>query len=279
MAHVRFRFLFRPVAAVTALSAGLVLLSGCGGGGSRKAGAGAEKADKQGPVVVATSSWEAALAKAAGARNVTSIVPASIKHAPDYDVKPSDLTAVADADYVLYASFEPFAGRIKDAASSKAKAVEVNLDNTPEKTKAEVTKLGKEFGTEKAAAQWNAKFTAEWDSLAKKVKDTWPGGKAPVVASQMFTTWAAKLAGAKVVGTYGPEAVTPAQLSALSAKKPKFVLENENMSTGTVLPGSGAKQLNIVNYPGADLDLLGVYRKAAGQMEKAFSEAGPGAGS
>ncbi|MEU5209944.1 zinc ABC transporter substrate-binding protein [Streptomyces sp. NPDC020742] len=267
MAHLRV--LFRPVAAVAALSAGLVLLTGCGGDSGTAGGGG--KADKKGPVVVATSSWEAALAKAAGAENVTSIVPASIKHAPDYDLKPSDLTAVADADYVLYASFEPFAGRIKDAAGSKAKVVEVNLDNTPAKTKAEVTKLGRKFGTERAATKWNATFTAEWDSLAKQVKATWPGGKAPTVAAQTFTTWAAKLAGAKVVGTYGPEAVTPAQLSALSAKKPKFVLENENMSTGTVLPGSGAEQLNIVNYPGADLDLLGVYRKAAGQMEKAFS--------
>ncbi|MEU9121048.1 ABC transporter substrate-binding protein [Streptomyces sp. NPDC048506] len=269
MAYVRFPL--RPVAAVTALSAGLVLLTGCGDGTSSGKGEGEKAGKSSGPVVVATSSWEAALAKAAGAKNVTSIVPASIKHAPDYDVKPSDLTKVAEADYVLYASFEPFAGRIKDAAGSQAKAVEVNLDNTPAKTRAEVTKLGKAFGTEQAAARWNAEFTGEWDSLAKQVKATWPGGKAPAVAAQMFTTWAAQLAGAKVVGTYGPEAVTPAQLSALSAKKPKFVLDNENMSTGIVLPASGAKQLNIANYPGADLDLLGVYRKAAGQMEKAFS--------
>ncbi|MGW7486276.1 ABC transporter substrate-binding protein [Streptomyces sp. NPDC054786] len=272
MAHVRV--LFRPVAAVTALSAGLVLLTGCGGGsdnGGTDKSSGKAGASSSGPVVVATSTWEAALAKAAGAKNVKYIVPASIRHAPDYDLKPSDLTAVAGADYVLYASFEPWAGKIKDSAGSQAKLVEVNLDNTPAAAKAEVTKLGKKFGTEQAAAKWNTKFGAQWDSLAKQVKATWPGGRSPAVASQMFTTWAAKLAGAKVVGTYGPEAVTPAQLSALSAKKPKFVLDNENMSTGTVLPGSGAKQLNIVNYPGPDLDLLAVYRKAAGLMEKAFS--------
>ncbi|MFE3883690.1 ABC transporter substrate-binding protein [Streptomyces lydicus] len=271
MAHVRV--LFRPLAAVTALSAGLLLLTGCGDG-SGKAGtdrAGGAGSASSGPVVVATSSWEAALAKAAGAKNVKSLVPASVRHAPDYDLKPSDLAAVAGADYVLYASFEPFAGRIKEAAGSKAKLVEVNLDNAPATTKAEVTKLGKKFGTERTAAEWNTKFTAEWASLAQQVKATWPGGKAPAVAAQKFTTWAAELAGAKVAGTYGPEAVTPAQLSALSKKKPAFVLDNENMSTGTVLPGSGAQQLNIVNYPGADLDLLGVYRKAAGQLEKAFS--------
>ncbi|MFD9207269.1 ABC transporter substrate-binding protein [Streptomyces sioyaensis] len=260
------RRFFRPL---TALSAGLLLLTGltgCGAGSDKDAAKGSS-----GPVVVATSSWEAALAKAAGAKNVKSLVPASIRHAPDYDLKPSDLATVSGADYVLYASFEPFAGRIKEAAGSHAKLVELTLDNAPATTKAQVTKLGKKFGTEPAAAKWNSTFTARWQSLGRQVKASWPGGKAPTVAAQKFTTWAADLAGARVVGTYGPEAVTPGRLSALTAKKPAFVLENENMSTGTVLPGSGAEQLNIVNYPGKDLDLLAVYAKAATQMERAFS--------
>ncbi|MFJ6789366.1 metal ABC transporter substrate-binding protein [Streptomyces angustmyceticus] len=266
----RARVLVRPL---VALSAGLLLVSGCGGSGasSKDASHGTSGKSGSGPVVVATTSWEAALAKAAGAENVRSLVPASIRHAPDYDLKPSDLSAVADADYVLYAPFEPFAGRIKEAASSRAKMIDLELDNSPAKTSANVTRLGKAFGTEQAAAKWNADLAAEWKSLAGRLKAARPDGKAPAVASQVFTTWAAKLAGARLVGTYGPEAVSPAQLSRLSAKKPAFVLENENMSTGTVLPGSGAKQLNIVNYPGKDLDLLAVYRKAAEQMTKAFA--------
>ncbi|WP_432144491.1 ABC transporter substrate-binding protein [Streptomyces sp. bgisy084] len=262
----RIRGLVRPL---TALSAGLLLISGCGSA-PEKTAATSDKASS-GPVVVATTVWEAALAKAAGAKQVTSLVPASIRHAPDYDVKPSDLAKVAQADYVLYSSFEPFAGRIKEAAGSEAKMIELNLDNTPSKTTANVTRLGKAFGTQPAAARWNTTFGKEWESLHKKVRASWPGGKAPAVTAQMFTGWAAKLAGARLVGTYGPEAVTPAQLSELSAKKPEFVLDNANMSTGTVLPGAGAEQLNIANYPGQDLDLLAVYRKAAQQMEKAFA--------
>ncbi|MFG2288194.1 ABC transporter substrate-binding protein [Streptomyces sp. NPDC048595] len=265
------------VRSLTALSAALLLLTACGGSGG-SGGSGDKTASEGkggtspsgGPVVVATSSWEAALAKAAGAKHVQYIVPASIRHAPDYDLKPSDLTKVAEADYVLYASFEPFAGRIKEAAGSKAKLVEVNLDNDPAATEAGVTKLGKLFGTEQTATKWNAEFAAQRKKLAEQVKSTWPDGKRPVVVAQAFTTWAAELAGAQLAGTYGPDQVTPAQLSKLSAKKPEFVLDNANMSTGTVLPGSGAEQLSVVNYPGADLDVIGVYRTAAEQMEKAF---------
>ncbi|WP_431683071.1 metal ABC transporter solute-binding protein, Zn/Mn family [Kitasatospora sp. KL5] len=261
MAHNRV-----PVRHLVALSAGLLLLTACGSTSSS-----ADNGRPAGPVVVATTTWEAALAKAAGATNVKVLVPAQVKHAPDYELKPSDLTAVAGADFVLYASFEPFAGRIKEAAGSKAKPVEVTLDNHRDATATEVTRLGAAFGTEQAAARWNTAFAAEYEKLARQVKAEWPAGKAPVVVTQTFTSWAADLAGVQPAGSYGPEAVTPAQLAELSAKKPQFVLENAGMSTGTVLPGSGAKQIDIVNYPGEGLDMLAVYRSAAEQLRKALS--------
>ncbi|WPW26761.1 ABC transporter substrate-binding protein [Streptomyces atratus] len=252
-----------------ALSAALALVAGCGNDAS-SSGDGGDKHDGQ-PVVIVTTTWEGALAKAAGAEDVKVIVPQSVQHAPDYDPKPSDLAAVAGADFVLYASFEPYAGKIKEAAGSKAELVEVNLDNDADKVEAEVAKLGKLFGTEGTAAKWKTTFDSEYAKLSKDLKAKWPGGKSPVVVSQVFTTWAAKLAGANLVGTYGPEAVTPAQLAKLGEKKPALVLDNAHMSTGTVLPDSGAKQVEIVNYPGEELDLLPVYRNAATAMKEAMS--------
>ncbi|MEV6138950.1 zinc ABC transporter substrate-binding protein [Nocardia sp. NPDC051990] len=223
------------------------------------------------PKVVATTAWEAAFAKAAGVESVKVIVPASVHHAPDYDPKPSDLTAVAEADFVLYASFEPFAGKIKEAAGSKAKLIEVNLDNSADKVTAQVKSLGTEFGTSDHADPWVTAFAAEYDKLGKDIRAAWPGSKQPTVVAQVFSTWAAQLAGADIVGTYGPEAVTPGQLAGLAAEKPDFVFDNAHMSTGAVLPDSGAKQVSIVNYPGQDLDLLTVYRDAATTLKKAMS--------
>ncbi|MCY0950061.1 metal ABC transporter solute-binding protein, Zn/Mn family [Streptomyces sp. H27-S2] len=269
------------ISSLLALSAALFLTAGCGGdtasdaasdaasgtaSDTPAAGGGAPKKDK--PVVVVTTTWEGAFAKAAGAEDVKVIVPQSVQHAPDYDPKPSDLAAVAKADFVLYAPFEPYAAKIKEAAGSKAKLVEVNLDNDPDKVNAEVAKLGALFGTEEAAARWKTGFDTEYAKLNTELRAAWPGGKAPSVVTQVFTAWAAKLAGATTVGTFGPEAVTPARLAELSAKKPALVLDNAHMSTGTVLPDSGARQLKIVNYPGDDLDLLPVYRNAAAELKK-----------
>lgn len=267
MARTRVRI--TPVLALT-LTAGLALtVTGCGGdSGSTSSGA-KNSSDK--PVVVATTTWEGALAKAAGAQDVKVIVPQSVQHAPDYDPKPSDLAAVADADYVLYAPFEPYAAKIKEAAESDAELVEVSLDNDADKAKAEVTRLAKMFGTQDAAARWTASFDSEYGTLQKDLKAQWPDGKRPTVVAQVFSTWAAKMTGADLAGTYGPEAVTAKQLSDLSKKKPRLVLNNAHMTTGTVLPDSGAEQVDIVNYPGEDLDLLAVYRDAAQMVETAMA--------
>ncbi|GGO95555.1 metal ABC transporter solute-binding protein, Zn/Mn family [Wenjunlia tyrosinilytica] len=263
MARTRVR-----ITSLLALSAALALAAGCGGDTASKDSTEGKKGK---PVVVATTTWEGAFAKAAGARDVTVIVPRSVHHAPDYDPKPSDLAAVAKADFVLYAPFEPYAAKIKEAAGSEADLVEVSLDNDPDKVKSQVDKLAKRFGTEDAAARWKTGFDSQYTALAKDLKAAWPGGKSPDVITQVFTSWAAKLAGATSVGTYGPEAVTPAQLSELSKKKPALVLDNVHMSTGKVLPDSGAKQVEIVNYPNSDLDLLPVYRDAAAKLKKAMS--------
>ncbi|MFD6227664.1 ABC transporter substrate-binding protein [Streptomyces sp. NPDC060232] len=265
MARTRVR-----IPAVLTLSAALFLTAGCGNDASSASGGKPELPRTGKPSVVVTTTWEGALAKAAGAQDIKVIVPQSVHHAPDYDPKPSDLAAVSKADFVLYAPFEPYAAKIKEAAGSEAKLVEVELDNDPDKVSAEVGRLAGLFGTADDAAQWKTGFDAEYAKLNKELQAGWPGGRSPSVVTQVFTAWSAKLAGATTVGTYGPEAVTPAQLAELAAKKPSLVLDNAHMSTGAVLPDSGAKQVRIVNYPGDDLDLLPVYRNAAAELKKAM---------
>ncbi|MEG3627862.1 metal ABC transporter solute-binding protein, Zn/Mn family [Streptomyces poriticola] len=271
MARIRVRTVRVP--ALVALSAALALTAtACGSdepATEDKGAAGPKRGDA--PVVVATTTWEGAFAKAAGAEDVTVIVPSSAQHAPDYDPKPSDLAAVAEADFVLYAPFEPYAAKIKEAAGSDAELVEVDLDNAAGRASAEVTRLGGLFGTEDAAARWNASFESEYATLQKDLKQAWPGGTAPAVVAQVFSVWSAEMAGAEVRGTYGPEAVTAEQLSELAKKKPAFVLDNVHMSTGKVLPDSGAEQVGIVNYPDEDLDLMGVYQDAADAITKALA--------
>ncbi|MFI9550550.1 metal ABC transporter solute-binding protein, Zn/Mn family [Nonomuraea endophytica] len=239
------------------LAAAVVLaVTGCGQSTDTKSG---------GLKVVAASSWEAGFAKAAGATDITVIVPPGVNHAPDYDPKPSDLAKVAEADVVLYAAFEGFAGKLKEAAGSKAKVIEVALDNSPEKVKAEVTRLAGQFGTAEAAKTWTAGFDTEYAALKQKL-----AGKSPVIVSQAFVVWAADLAGVQPAGVYGPQPPTAAQLADLAAKKPTLILDNSAMPAGETLSNVQAKRVVINNFPGDDHDLIGMYKANADTLLKAL---------
>lgn len=222
-----------------------------------------------GPKVVASTSWVGALAKAAGATDITVIAPASVQHPPDYDPKPSDLTAVAGADYILFAEFDGFATKIKDAAGGEGKLVPVELENTPAKIKSEVTRLGELFKTSAAATAWLGTFDTEYAKLSGEVKAKLPK-PAPAAVSHLFMAYWGDFAGVTVAGTYGPQPVSASQLAELTGKKPGLILANAH------LPGAnpdiaGAKRVDIVNYPGADLDLLGVFRTNAQHFTAAFT--------
>ncbi|MDA0567446.1 zinc ABC transporter substrate-binding protein [Streptomonospora sp. S1-112] len=262
-----------------ALTAAALLMGGaaCGTGPAPDGGADSGGA---GPAVVATTTWQAAFARAAGAQDVTVIVPASVQHAPDYEPRPSDLAAVAGAEFVLYSPFESFAEQITEAAGADAEAVEVNADNSPDVIAAEVAELGERFGTAEAAREWLAEFDSVRARLREDVEADWPGGERPTAVAQVYAGWAAELAGAEVVGTYGPDQVSPQEVAELSGAEPDLVLDNAHMSTGAVLPDSGAAEVDVVNYPGEDQDLLAVYRsnaEAIGAALRGEEPPGPGA--
>lgn len=259
--------LFRAAAA-TALAAMLVSLTGCGSTDEDTPGGTASTAPKA-MKVVASTSWVGALAKAAGATDITVIAPSSAQHPPDYDPKPSDLASVAGADYVLFAEFDGFAAKIKEAAGGDGELVPVELENTPAKIRAEVTRLGTLFGTTAAATIWLRSFDTEYTKLSNDLKGKVPS-PAPTAVSHMFMAYWADFAGLKVTGVYGPAPVTPSQLQELTAEKPGIVLANAHVPGGNP-EIDGAERVDIVNYPKDDLDLIGVFRANAATLTAALS--------
>lgn len=255
-----------------ALSAMAVVLAfsttGCGTDDEDSPAGAAPTAATAGPKVVASTSWVGALAKAAGVTDITVIAPASVQHPPDYDPKPSDLVSVSGADYVLFAEFDGFAAKIKEAAGGNGKLVPVELENTPAKITSEVNRLAAMFGTQAAATTWLAAFDSEYAKLSGEVKAKLPS-PAPSAVSHLFMAYWGDFAGIQVAGTYGPQPVSPAQLQELTAKKPALVLANAHVA-GANAEIEGAKRVDIVNYPKDDLDLLGVFRANAAALTAAL---------
>lgn len=224
------------------------------------------------PKIVASTSWVAAFAKAAGATEITVIAPSSLQHPPDYDPKPSDLAAIAGADYVLMAGFEGFAAKMTEAVGQDtAKLVTVATENSPEAIHKEVTRLGALFGTADAAAAYLAAFDTEYAALAADVQAAVNGAQ-PVVVNQLFVTPFVYFAGLQSAGSYGPMPMTPAELKTLSDLNPAYVFENAHMPAGqAIVEATGAVRVDLVNFPGDDYELLSVFRSNAATLKTVFA--------
>lgn len=251
-------------------------LSACGSGTNESSDTGGSEqtggADG-GPRVVASTSWVGAFASAAGASDVQLIAPADLQHPPDYDPRPSDLAAVADADFVLYTEFDGFAQRLREATGSEAELVPVALENSPAGVRAEVTRLGELFGTEEAAQEYLDGFDAEYARLSEEVQMSLPDPPPRVVSNVFFTPWV-EFAGVELVGAYGPQPPDPSQIVELNGESPELVFENAHIPVGEPLVESGATEIELINFPGEDLDLLGVFRENARRIEGALPPSG-----
>ncbi len=221
--------------------------------------------------IVASTSWVGALAAAAGASDITVIAPSSVQHPPDYDPKPSDLVAVANADYVLMAGYEGFAQRLQEAVGGDpSKVITVTTEYSPPAIHAEVKHLGELFGTSATADAFLSKFDSEYARLSDQVKAAL-GDRKPVVVTHLFMTPWVFFAGLEPAGSYGPAPMTADELKTLADKKPEFIFENVHMGGGgPLVEATGAKKIDLVNFPVKELDLFEVFETNTQTLLAAF---------
>jgi zinc transport system substrate-binding protein len=219
--------------------------------------------------VVASTTWAGAFSKAAGATDVVVIAPADFPHPPDYDPRPSDLAAIAGAKFVVMAPFDGFAKRLQEATGSAAQIVTVDLENTPGKIRSEVARLAKIFGTETASHAFLTRFDSEYARLSAQVKREL-GERKPVVVGHRFMAYWADFAGLPIAGVYGPRPLQPQELADLVTKKPGVIFKNGQTERGNapsagraIADATGARQVEILNFPGKSLDLLEVFEENA----------------
>ena len=257
-----------------------LLLAACGSDGSEGSeGSGgstsspSETADQgasEAPNVVASTSWVGAVAKLAGATDITVIAPTNVTHPPDYDPKASDLVALDNADYILLAGFEGFADRMREAAGTDAEVLEVVTDYDPAKVREQAMALAEAWGTEDVAEENVSAYEQAYGDAMRALQAQTGDAPQKVVAQQFVAGWAA-FAGYEPVGTYGPEPTTPSQVAELTGLEPTLVFENSHMGGGDeIAASSGAQLVPLVNFPGDDLELMAVVETNVDLIEEAI---------
>ncbi|HUW70947.1 MAG TPA: zinc ABC transporter substrate-binding protein [bacterium] len=201
--------------------------------------------------VVASTSWTAAFARAAGATDIVTIAPLELKHPPEYEIKPSDLAAVAGAQFLVHSGYERFAKRLAETAGIDGLTIaQVYTDNIPATFKSEAHKLAVLFGTLPAYESWAARFDTLTASMKMAVSEAFPDKR--VVAHAYLKTYAQWL-GFDVVGTFGPGEPSPAVLLELAKAKPALIIDNyHNPSGSSIVAATGAPLVTLINFPGKD---------------------------
>ena len=126
----------------TLIIASLLLLPGCG------------TPIKSDITVVATNSWTAAFARAAGAKNVLVLAPFDMEHPSEYELRVADISVIAHAKVIIFAGYETMVKRLQSGMDLKKEVLlRIDTDYSMATMEKSVMEIAQRLGTEKVALQ------------------------------------------------------------------------------------------------------------------------------
>lgn len=202
-------------------------------------------------VIIASTSWVAAIAYCAGAENVHILAPVDLRHPPEYELKPSDLKAASKARLIIYAGWEMFAKKLAETAGSAGvEVLQIRVSNDPDDIKAEAKKIAELLGSTEKYESWAAGFDAFASGIKDDVRQVYSGKRSVVNGMQTpFIGWL----GIDIAGEYGPAEPSPALVLELVNLKPDIVIDNyHNPSGRPIAEAAKASYAELINFPGKD---------------------------
>lgn len=202
--------------------------------------------------VVATTAWTAAFARMAGVTDPSVLAPYELKHPPEYELRPSDIEAVINAEYVVFAGYENMVHKIKEAVEDdKPKLVQIRTDYRLATLKDSVLKIAAVAGdisVAEANLEKMARLYSDWKRVLKE-----EGHTALKVVVQFFHRPLAEELNFNIVGVFGPGPLEAAQITDLAQKKFDLIIDNWHNEAGTPLKEAlpESKYVSFINFPGA----------------------------
>jgi zinc transport system substrate-binding protein len=205
------------------------------------------------PKVVATNSWTAAFAAAAGASDIVTLAPTELRHPAEYELKPSDIAALRGAGLIVYSGFEVMAKKLAEAAGSQSiPMLRIEADYTPATLRASLLAIGRALGTETQARQSVARLEAFLSSWKAELAAAGLNGQ-PVVV-HVFQKPLIEELGFTVLGVFGPGPLEADQIVRLSRQPAGLIVDNWHNEVGGPLKETmrKARYVSLINFPGPD---------------------------
>jgi ABC-type Fe3+-hydroxamate transport system substrate-binding protein len=203
--------------------------------------------------IVATNSWTAAFAVAAGAKDLIVLAPTSLRHPAEYELRPSDIALLKGAKLIITTGFEVMAKRLAEAAGSRGiRVLHIDADYSLETMRSSILAIADVLETQDQARASIADLETFLSSWKQELRDDGLYG-APIVVHVFQQPLMAEL-GFTIKGVFGPAPLEAAQIAKLSAEKVTYIVDNWHNEVASPLRETmpGARYASLMNFPGPD---------------------------
>jgi zinc transport system substrate-binding protein len=202
-------------------------------------------------VVVASTSWTAGFAYLAGAQDIHILAPIDLRHPPEYELRPSDMVRVSQADVIIFGGYERMVGRLIEASQNHgAIALEVATTYTREMLEQGVMAIAQVLGTETSARENLDKLFVFMDQWAEELTSL--GLQETSVVAHQFQRQLLEDLGVKVVASFGPGPLEAQTIGRIRDLNPGLLVDNWHnpvaQPLSEVLPG--VPVVELINFPG-----------------------------
>ncbi len=203
-----------------------------------------------GQSVIASTSWTGAFAQLAGADDIRVLAPFDMTHPPEYELRPSDLRAVARADYVVYAGYETMVERLlATTGDSEAETIQIATLHSERVLQASVGAIASALGTQAIAERRLARLFSILEQWRSEVREYELDHDRVIVHFHQRAL--AEDLGMNVVGVFGPAPLEARQIDELSRLDPVLIIDNgHNPIAAPLLETTDARVTTWYNFPG-----------------------------
>jgi zinc transport system substrate-binding protein len=203
--------------------------------------------------VVATNSWTAAFAAAAGAMDIVTLAPSDLRHPAEYELKPSDVAALRGAGLIVYTGFEVMAKKLAEAAGSqRIRLLQIGADYSLATMRASILAIADITATQPKARASIVSLESLMTAWKTELRGAGLTG-APVVVHLFQQPLMAEL-GFDVRGVFGPGPLEAAQITKLTPLNARFIVDNWHNEAAAPLRETmkSARYVSLINFPGPD---------------------------
>ncbi|MGD1815476.1 MAG: ABC transporter substrate-binding protein [Pleomorphochaeta sp.] len=173
---------------------------------------------------VASTSWTASFAYVGGLDNVINIAPADLVHPPEYEILPSDISKIQQSQAFVYAGYEVMMKTLSDNLINDDIRVQINTVNTLDNIKAQAEKISEKYNTQDKSKIRVQEIEDLYNNARKEIKEKHIDQMNAYVHFHQVEF--AKSLGLNVVGSFGPNAVSPKNIEEISKLDNALIIDN-----------------------------------------------------